>query len=355
MPRPTGAALAHTVQELRRTIARLRRRGSAISEEDTKRVLVNPLLAALDWDTLDVEEVRSEYRHKPQDNPVDYALFILRTPALFVEAKALGRHLEDRKWVSQTIGYAATVGVEWCVLTTGDEYRLYNAHAAVDAEDKLFRAVKISDETEEPRTVETLSLLSKGNMAEKRLDVLWKVEIVDKRVKAGLEGLITQPDEGLVRLLRKRAHGLSAKDVRTSLGRARVHVDFPVVSLAASSRAGAHPKRTEGGKRATQAGLDVQLSDLLAAGLIATPFSVEATWKKRAFTARILGADEIAFDGKSYSSLSAAAGMARNIASGRPKDGRSVWQTNGWTFWKYLDTGTGQLRPLSDLREKLSS
>ena len=100
MARYAANRFEETIHELRRTISRIRSRGNPVSEEDTKRVLVSPLLTALGWDTLDVEEVRSEYRHKPQDNPVDYALFILRTPELFVDAKALGRHLEDRKWVS---------------------------------------------------------------------------------------------------------------------------------------------------------------------------------------------------------------------------------------------------------------
>jgi len=101
----------------------------------------------LGWDTHDPDEVFREYRRKPQDNPVDHALFLHRSPRLFVEAQGLGTNLLDRKWVSQTLGYATVVGVEWCVLTNGDEYRLYNAHAPVDVEEKLFRSVTVSDDT----------------------------------------------------------------------------------------------------------------------------------------------------------------------------------------------------------------
>ena len=168
LPSPLGEKIAG----LRSRIARLRKRGEPIGEEDTKRVFITPLLEALGWDIQDLEEVRNEYRHRPQDNPVDYALFMLRTPCLFIEAKPLTAGLDDRKWVSQTIGYAATVGVEWCVLTNGDEYRIYNAHAAVEADEKLFRIVRLADDAAHALTIGTLDLLSKDRMGEKRLNVL---------------------------------------------------------------------------------------------------------------------------------------------------------------------------------------
>ncbi len=70
-------------------------RGQVIGESNTKSVLIEPVLRALGWDVEDLDEVRREYRRKPSDNPVDYALFLLRTPRLFVEAKALKENLND--------------------------------------------------------------------------------------------------------------------------------------------------------------------------------------------------------------------------------------------------------------------
>ena len=95
-----------------------------LTESDTIRVLVLPVLEALGWDLQDVEEVRSEYRHASADNPVDYALFLHGTPTLFVEAKALGVSLGDRKPLLQTLNYANAAGVDWCVLTNGAEWRV---------------------------------------------------------------------------------------------------------------------------------------------------------------------------------------------------------------------------------------
>jgi hypothetical protein len=48
-----------------------------------------------------MDEVRRDYRRKPQHNPVDYALFLNRTECLFLEAKSLGKFLSDQKWITQ--------------------------------------------------------------------------------------------------------------------------------------------------------------------------------------------------------------------------------------------------------------
>ena len=61
-----------------------------IGEQDTKAALIVPVLRALGWDVEDLEDVKLEYRRRPADNPVDYALFLLRSPRLFIEAKSLG-------------------------------------------------------------------------------------------------------------------------------------------------------------------------------------------------------------------------------------------------------------------------
>ncbi len=110
-------ALSNVLPKLRKRIEKAHNRKDSIGEQNTKAALIEPLLAALGWDIEDIDEVSREYKRKPQDNPVDYALFMLRSPRLFVEAKGLEKDLGDRKWISQVLGYATVVGVEWCVLT----------------------------------------------------------------------------------------------------------------------------------------------------------------------------------------------------------------------------------------------
>src|SRR5215211_9246860 len=138
------AALSEVLAHVGERIERYRS-SPPINEQNTKAALIDPVLRALGWDVEDVEEVHREYKLKTADNPVDYALLVLRTPRLFIEAKALGENLDDRRWAGQMLGYASVAGVEWVVLTDGDEYRIYNSHAAVPVDEKLFRAVRISE------------------------------------------------------------------------------------------------------------------------------------------------------------------------------------------------------------------
>ena len=86
-------------------------------------LLVEPLLAALGWDTGDLDAVEREYR--VYDNTsLDYALKIDGKPRLFVEAKGIGKNLDDKQFIAQTVNYANNEGVLWCVLTNGLVYRV---------------------------------------------------------------------------------------------------------------------------------------------------------------------------------------------------------------------------------------
>lgn len=228
--------LLDAIMKVRKRIDQIKSRRESIGEQNTKSALIDPVLSALGWDLGELEEVCREFKRKPKDNPVDYAFFLLRTPCLFVEAKALDKELHDRKWTSQILGYATVVGVEWCVLTDGDEYRIYNSHATVDIDEKLFRVVRISDPKQEQYTLDTLVLLSKNKMGEKLINTLWKAHFVDHRVKAALEDILHNEDGALARLVRKKEPELSRAEIRESLERANFLVDFPIVSNPVPSR-----------------------------------------------------------------------------------------------------------------------
>jgi hypothetical protein len=95
---PPAAAVGPMTIALRHIAGRIPRlsvQGGRISEQDTKRILITPAVEALGWDILDSDEVRNECRHNAADNP-DYALFLNRSPVLFIEAKPLGHALDDR-------------------------------------------------------------------------------------------------------------------------------------------------------------------------------------------------------------------------------------------------------------------
>jgi len=199
-----------------------------LTESDTIRVLILPVLEALGWDLQDVEEVRSEYRHASADNPVDYALFLHATPALFVEAKALGVSLDERKPLLQTLNYANAAGVDWCVLTNGAEWRIYKVHAPVEAQEKLFLTVRLGvTGTELDPIAATLSLLSRDRMRARAIDALWSEWRVDREVERVLDA-ITE-DESFIRLIAKRTDGITPGEVRSSLKRAGLRSFYPEV------------------------------------------------------------------------------------------------------------------------------
>jgi len=222
------ADLTGKLAEVQGRIRGYRERRVRLSESDTIRVLILPVLSALGWDMTDIEEVRSEYRHTSSDNPVDYALFLHGTPALFVEAKALEVGLDDRKSLLQTLNYANAAGVDWCVLTNGAEWRVYKVHAPVEAEEKLFLTARLDlPGTEAAGLVPTLSLLSKARMRARAIDALWSEWRVDRAVERILD-TITE-DDAFVRLVTRRADGLTLGEVRASLKRAGLRSFYPEV------------------------------------------------------------------------------------------------------------------------------
>ncbi|MCL6546555.1 MAG: type I restriction enzyme HsdR N-terminal domain-containing protein [Bryobacteraceae bacterium] len=358
------SAVANTIEVLRKRIEQIRERKEIIGEENTKATLIDPLLAALGWDLHEIDEVRREYRRKPQDNPVDYALFLNRTECLFIEAKSLEKDLADHRWVTQNLSYATAAGVQWCVLTNGDEYRIYNAHAPVAVEEKLFRSVRIS-ETDREHLSCTLLLLSKEQMRGSLLEEMWKRHFVDKRVHQAIGSLLAEEDGSLVRVIQKKARALSAADIRASLKRARIQIDFPIPAITLGTAkvergAAQAPKQkistsqSEAAKKAwgtIRAGAEATLENLIAAGLVRPPLELERDYKGVHLVAIIQQNGKVEFAGEQYDSLSTAAGMARKTVIGSPPD-RPYPQTNGWTFWQYRDRETGELRQMDHLRQQ---
>src|SRR5215211_3300976 len=360
MTNSTRQSLTSVLPKLRKRIKKIQNRNENIGEQNTKAALIDPLLAALGWEVEDIDEVSREYRRKPQDNPVDYALFMLRSPRLFVEAKGLEKDLNDRRWISQILGYATVVGVEWCVLTNGDEYRLYNAHAPVDVEQKLFRVVRISDTAREEYTLDTLELLSKEKMGDNLLNVLWKAHFIDRHVSRALGELLQNDDASLIRSIRKRTPELTPSEIRESLKRADIRIDFPVVSVSSQSSARevedeATPpvevvEQVQGGQKTLNIP-GVKVIDLIRANLIEPPLKLEKVYKGVHLEAEVQQDGTIVFDGDTYKSLSLAAALARKSIIGAP-EGRKYPQTNGWVFWKYRDSETGRLGEIDVLRQR---
>lgn len=358
--------------DLEQTLATVRDRisryqGQGIGEQDTKATLIVPVLRALGWDVEDLEDVKLEYKRKPADNPVDYALVLLREPRLFIEAKALGSHLDDPKWANQFLSYAMAAGVEWVALTDGNEYRLYNSHATVPVEKKLFRTVRVADLGS--RSAETLALLSKAQLQDNLIDQYWKSEFVDRQIGDALRALFaSEPDPAVIRLVHGKLPTMSRADIKASLARLRPTFDFPVVAPSAAPRgqvsagrpaaAAVTPAEPSKGPseptKAVGAGTPwrhVTLGQLIDAGLIRVPLDVSRHYRGTDLAARIESADRIVFNGTAFDSLSIAGGMGRLSVVG-PTPGHPYPPTNGWTFWEFR-AADGSRCQLDTLRREL--
>lgn len=336
--------------------------GQTIGEENTKHALIEPVLRALGWDVEDLDEVRCEYKLKQADNPVDYALFVHGALRLLVEAKALGENLS--KYAHQIMGYAGVAGiVEWIVLTDGNEYRIYNAYAPVPIDQKLFkRAVVASDD---PGLTEILGLLSKAQLQGTVIDDLWRAYFVDRQVRKAVENLagLDAPTD-FVNLVRKRVPSLSPTEVRQSLGRATLSLDYAAVKLAPILPAGAKApigpvatvSNADKGVGDNQPGPDktpwrhVTMKDLIASGVILPPLQIETAYKGHQLTARIEADGTVTWNDVNWASISLAGAMARKSIVGAPP-GREYPPTNGWTFWRFRDAD-GSLVLIDALRER---
>lgn len=353
--------LASTLQEVRQRIQRAAKK--PLNENNTKATLIEPVLRALGWDVEDIEEVVREFKIKSRDKPVDYGLLVLRGPRLFVEAKPLGENLDDRRWASQIMGYASVAGVEWIVLTDGNEYRIYNALAPIAVDEKLFRRVRVADDNI-ATTVQTLELLAKNRLEENRIEVLWRAFFVDRQVRVAIEEMFT-PDQDmlLVNYVQKRTKNLNVEEIRASIARCHVALDFPVDMsvLTATTRPGSQSRVRERkrpitkgpkGTKAAPVQNPTTVAHLIAAGLIKPPLKLVRTYKGVELAATILKDGRVRFGGKDYDSLSAAASEARATLVGRRADG-ALPATNGWDFW-WLEAADGKRESVGLLRGKLS-
>ena len=346
MPPPDNDQLQKVIKAVVAKITRYK--GGVFNEQDTKAALIEPILEALGWDTRDPEQVRREFKTNPKDNPVDYALLHTRQPRLMVEAKGLGESLDDQRWVGQMLGYAAVGGALWCVLTNGEDYRIYNATAPVAAADKLLCKLRLTTEPVE-EAARLLSLISRANLGENRIETLWKTQHIDRKVGAALLELFAPPDKRLVGLIRSKESGLAPKDVANSLRRLTVRVEqpplhhtattFPAPGPAKARSQSGRPKKRGPGKRS----FGVELSALIAAGLLPCPTVLFRRYKGKRMEAKLLPDGQVEFEGAVYRTCSTAAENARATMTGRKMN------TNGWAFWQF-DAGGGKVKTLEQVR-----
>jgi predicted transport protein/predicted type IV restriction endonuclease len=133
-----------------------RERADAVNEADT-RVLVNAILSeALGWDPF--TNLTGEHMIKGQYCDIE----IKQDSGLFavVEVKAAAIPLSPMH-LYQAVGYAASEGVDWVVLTNGADWQIYRVVFAKPVnQDLVFEVSLLDEETPPAKKAELLYLLS---------------------------------------------------------------------------------------------------------------------------------------------------------------------------------------------------
>lgn len=180
------------------TASRKLRASSARNEANTKALLIEPLLGALGWEPGDLDLVEREVKVY-EGTFLDYALKLDGVARVYVEAKAIGQRLEDKRFVAQTVNYANNDGVVWCVLTNGVRFRIYKTNEPLSMDRKLLFEVDLTDEQEPIASkARMLGLIGREAVADGRLDAFGEAFFTDARVRAALARLVVQPPRGFL-------------------------------------------------------------------------------------------------------------------------------------------------------------
>ena len=159
--------LQNAIEKLRKTIE-AHRSYLAENETRTRQVLIDPLLRELGWDVSDPDMVQLEYWVKQQR--ADYALMSDGHPVAVIEAKRLGRGLEDDE-IMQVLNYANRDGIDYMIVTDGDKWEMYEVFKRGTLEERLLMKFQLSQQLPHKNALQALgmwkpNLVSDGGPAE---------------------------------------------------------------------------------------------------------------------------------------------------------------------------------------------
>ena len=192
------------------------RRACLNNEQATKQWLILPMFTALGWD------INSTDVH-PEDaggvsGKADYGLRIGGKVRVFVEAKALGKKLDDKD-AEQVSNYANNKNVAWCVLTNEQVWRVYKTSGAVLSERLLFE-VQLTEETSEVESSsKLLRYLSREMVERQELDRFGNMIFVDNRLRDVVDNLLQKPTQKFINVLKEELNGFSTEQIKEALSR----------------------------------------------------------------------------------------------------------------------------------------
>ncbi len=357
------------IVRLKERIIEVEKSEVSLSETDTRQGLINPLFRACGWDFGDFLSVKSEFRHGDYNEPVDYAFFASNKrdrPILLLEAKALGRNLNDPKIVKQLCTYLGEMGVQWGALSDGNKYVMYNSKGGASFSDQKFLTLQI-------KTVDTEDGLSSLEMADKMTALLsrnclendtiqstYEEHMVNGQIETALYSLLSTPFDTLASAVRKEFKEDRVKanpDLRISSKRiieylegisdeeGRIPIDLEasevrsddevLYDVAAQAQDGT---LVSGGEQSMTRARRIAISDLLEDHLASEGDNWRFEYKGEVFWGRVTGNGEIEMNGELFSNPSKAGTAVTNKAC------------CGWEKW-YFKNPDRKWVPIDELRK----
>jgi predicted type IV restriction endonuclease len=147
-----------------------RARAAKASEADTRTIVTSFLGEALGWDTF--TDMTGEYRIR--GNYADFALKDGADLLAIIEVKASGTTLAA-KHLYQAVSYAANEGVDWVLLTNGDDWHAYRILFNKPVEHVLVFKASLTDPDMKPaEKLELFYLLTKEARRAAELDAYYE-------------------------------------------------------------------------------------------------------------------------------------------------------------------------------------
>lgn len=175
------------------------------TEEATKNALIMPVIQALGYDVFDPSEVVPEFTADvgtKKNEKVDYVIMRSDRPAILIECKSVGTHL-NLNHASQLFRYFSTTSARFAILTNGIDYQFYtDIEVPNKMDEKPF--FEFSMERVDTKIANELkkfgkSLYNEENILSNASELKYK-----KQIRVLLSAEYSEPSEDFVKLFAKR-------------------------------------------------------------------------------------------------------------------------------------------------------
>jgi hypothetical protein len=171
--------IKENIKEYAKKTIHLIERNQKMNEPNTKEKIIRPFIEILGWDTSsDDVELEFSIQLGTSTAHADYALMVDNKPFLFIEAKGLDNDIQESH-IKQVISYCLVERVNWCIITNGNELRVYNSKWGKNPEDCLFFMTSVKRYDQD---CDKILLLEKDSIINGELDKKASEMIVGKKI-----------------------------------------------------------------------------------------------------------------------------------------------------------------------------